>query len=82
MKSALNNTIGDFIVDQIDGSSSSPIIKTEYFSDTQSTWREIPSEFIESRTINLSSVNDRYQVHSFVPPIKTMDLQLNNFDQG
>lgn len=82
MKSALNNTIGDFIVDQIDGSSSAPIIKTEYFSDTQSTWREIPSEFIESRTINLSSVNDRYQVHSFVPPIKTMDLMLNNFDHG
>ena len=82
MRTVSSNTIGDYIVDQIDGAISSPIIKTEYYSDTQSTWKTIASEFIENRTINSSSQNDRYQVQSFVPPVKTLDLILNNFDQG
>ena len=82
MKTVTSNTAGDFITDQIDGAISAPIIKTEYYSDTQSTWNEIPPEFVEARTISLSSDNNRYQVQSFIPPVRELSLRLNNYDQG
>jgi hypothetical protein len=82
MKTVSSDAIGDFITDQIDGPISAPIIKTEYYSDTQSTWNEIPPEYVEARSISLSSENDRYQVQSFIPPVRDLKLTLNNYDQG
>ena len=81
MRSPTTDTAGDFIIDQVDGSVSKPTIKTEWFSDTQSTWKEIDPGDIESRNINLETRNDRYQVQSFMPPSKDMSLLVNNYQQ-
>ena len=79
MKTVSSTEIGDYFVDQIDESVSSPAIKTEYYSDTQSTWKEIDAEYVESRTITLSNRNNRYQVQSFLPPVQELKLTLNNY---
>jgi hypothetical protein len=81
LKSGLTNTISNLVLDQVDGAVSKPAIKTEYYSDTQSTWKSFDTRDIESRTLNLENQNNRYQVHSFLPPAKTINLLLNNFDQ-
>lgn len=81
MKTALTNTIGDLILDQVEGPVLKPKIKTEYFSDTQSTWKAFDSNDVEGRTITLETDNKRYQAVSYMPPAKKASLTLNNFDQ-
>ncbi len=80
MKTALTDTISEIVqYDYAGGPVSKPIILTEYYSDTQSTWVELDN--VESRSIELSNENKRYQSYSFLPPSRKLDLQLNNFEQ-
>lgn len=81
MKSALTNTISEQIqYDYAGGAVSKPVIKTEYYSDTSSTWVEFDND-LEDRDITLSNENKRYQVYSFLPPSKQLKIILNNFNQ-
>ena len=81
MKSGSNNTITDFLLyDVVGGASPKPRIKTEYFDDATSTYIEFASD-IENRNIQISTENKRYASYSFMPPVKQMDMQLNNFGQ-
>lgn len=81
MPSPSNNKVNQAILSQIDGSSCRQRTKTEYYSDAAATWKEFDPTDIESRSISLSTKNDRYQVQSFLPPAKTISLSLNNFNQ-
>jgi len=81
LKTDLTNTISELIqYDYAGGAVSKPIIKTEYYSDTQSTWKEFDND-IEKRQIELSIENRRYLDYSFLPPSKKLKLTLNNFYQ-
>ena len=80
MRSATNNTIAEILsYDVVGGAVSKPVIKTEYSKDDGVTWTEF--EDVESRSIKLGSENKRYQSYSFMPPVKEMNLVLNNFNQ-
>lgn len=82
MKSLATNTLTDFMLyDVVGGASPKPKIKTEYFDDTTSTWTAFDSGDIESRSIELSLENKRYASYSFMPPVKSMSMLLNNFQQ-
>lgn len=80
MKTISNATITEYLLyDAVGGSSPKPIIKTEYYSDTSSTWKEF--EDIENRSLKISTINKRYDSYSFMPPVKEMSMDLNNFNQ-
>lgn len=79
MKTIYSNTISESIqYDEIGGSTSKPFIKTQYYSDTESTWHDF--EDVISREIKLSNQNKRYSSFSFVPPTSEINLVLNNFE--
>lgn len=80
MRNAVNNTIAEILAyDVVGGPVSKPVIKTEYSKDNGVTWHEF--EDVEAREIKLGSENKRYQSYSFMPPVKEMNLTLNNFNQ-
>jgi len=81
MKQAGTGTTTEILLyDVIGGASPKPIIKTEYYSDAVSTW--IPFDYdLESRSIEISTENKRYQSYSFMPPVKTMNMVINNYGQ-
>jgi hypothetical protein len=80
VKSPFNNTISDLMqYEAIGGSSSKAVTRTQWYNDSTSTWTDF--EDIESRTLNFSNINKRYQSYSFMPPSNTIDFQLNNFNQ-
>jgi hypothetical protein len=79
MAKTVGNKIGQAVINQIDGASCRQRVKTEYWDG--STWTEFDPRDVESRTISVSTKNDRYQVTSFLPPSRKMTLVLNNFDQ-
>ena len=80
MKTQYGNTISEVIqYDAVAGAVCKPIAVTQWYSDTQSTW--IDFDDIESRRIELSNENKRYGVYSFMPPAKTINITLNNFQQ-
>ena len=81
MRSLASGTTTEIMQDQIDLSVAKPSIKTEFFSDTQSTWKEFDERDMEGRSFSSSNVQERYQVHSFMPPSKKINITLNNFDQ-
>jgi hypothetical protein len=86
MKTAFGNTISDRIqFDEVGGAVSNPKIKTEWYNEdnpnfTTGTFIEFDND-VEGRTLNLSNENKKYQSYSFMPPVKTMNLELNNFNQ-
>ena len=81
MKSASNATLTEeLLYDVVGGASPKPIIKTEYFSDSSSTWVDFDSD-IENRSIQISTENKRYSTYSFMPPTLKMSMRLNNFGQ-
>ena len=78
MKSNYSDTISERIqYDAVGGATSKPKIKTEYYDG--STWQVFSD--VESRSIELSNDNRRYQSYSFMPPVKTINFTLNNFEQ-
>ncbi|HUV84350.1 MAG TPA: hypothetical protein VMV86_01510, partial [Methanosarcinales archaeon] len=80
MKSAPTGTLTEqLLYDVIGGPVCKPKIKTEYFDTITSTWTAFDD--MESRSIQLSVENKRYQAYSFLPPVKTIDFSLNNFGQ-
>jgi len=80
LKTDFTNTAQEILqYDAAGGPSSNPVIKTEYYSDTQSTWVEF--EDVESRSLELSLENKRYLSYSFMPPAKSINIGLNNFGQ-
>lgn len=79
MKSALTNTIQEVIqYDHVSGPVSKPIIRTQYYS--VNTYVDFERD-LTSRSISLSNENNQYQVYSFMPPVKTMTMGLNNYKQ-
>jgi len=81
VKTAPTNTISEVIqYDHVSGPVSKPIIKTEYFNESTNTYVEFEND-LESRSISISNENEQYQVYSFMPPVKKLTMQLNNFGQ-
>jgi len=81
MKGGVSNTISEVIqYDHVSGPVSKPVIKTEYFNDSTGTFVEFEND-IESRSLSISNENEQYQVYSFMPPVKTLNLSINNFGQ-
>lgn len=79
MKTLYSNTISEAIqYDEAGGSTSKPIVRTQYYDDIDSEWKDF--EDVQSRAITLSNQNKRYASWSFVPPSKELSLVLNNFD--
>jgi hypothetical protein len=73
-----SNTVADTIqYDEAGGAVSKPIVRTQYYSN--GTF--INFQDIESRNMEFSNENKRYQVYSFMPPAKKIDFTLNNFGQ-
>jgi hypothetical protein len=85
MKSDFSNTVTDTIMyDEIGGATSKPRIITKWYNDFNSNYTlntYITFEDVEGRSLSLSNENRRYQSYSFMPPVKTLNLQLNNFGQ-
>jgi hypothetical protein len=80
LKSDFNNTITELLqYDAVGGASSKAIVRTQWFDEDSSTWTDF--EDVEGRTLELSSINQRYLSYSFMPPVKRMSLTLNNFGQ-
>jgi len=80
LKSAPTATLTETLLyDVIGGAVSKPRIKTQYYDTVNSTWASFDD--IQSREINLSTENKRYQAYSFLPPVKTIKFTLNNFNQ-
>lgn len=79
MKSALNATLSEVLhYDIVSGASSKALIRTQYY--TAGTFTDFPED-VSERNIELSTENEQYGVFSFMPPVQTMDFQLNNFGQ-
>ena len=79
MKAATNNTLSEIIqYDFVSGPQSKPLIRTQYL--TNGTFVDFENDLV-SRSISLSNDNRQYQVYSFMPPVKTMALSINNFEQ-
>jgi hypothetical protein len=76
-----DDIVSNAILSQLDGAVCRQRTKTEYYDDSTSTWTEFDPKDIESRSIQTSTNNDRYQVTSFLPPSRKMSLTLNNFNQ-
>jgi len=80
LKTLYGNTISESIqFDEVNGATSKPYIKTQYYNDLTSTWDDFDD--VMSRDITLSNENKRYLSFSFLPPSKQLSLTLNNSNQ-
>jgi hypothetical protein len=81
LKTLYTNTVAESIqYDEVGGATSKPFIVTQYYDEPNDEWKDF--EDTVSRQITLSNQNKRYGSWSFVPPSKTMSLELNNFDSA
>ncbi len=80
MKTNFSNTVRELMqYDVIGGASSKANVRTEWYDEVNSTW--VVFEDIESRELEFSNKNKRYQSYSFLPPATKIDFVLNNFEQ-
>lgn len=80
MKTDFSSTVQEILqYEMVGGASSKAHARTEWYDEINSTWVEF--EDIESRDIEFSNRNKRYQSYSFLPPANKIDFILNNFEQ-
>jgi hypothetical protein len=80
LKTDFSNTVQELIqYDVVGGASSKAHARTEWYDEINSTW--VVFDDIESRDIEFSNRNKRYQSYSFLPPANKIDFTLNNFNQ-
>jgi hypothetical protein len=80
VKTDFSATVQELIqYDVVSGASSKAFVRTQWYDTTNSTWTDFDN--IESRDIDMSNINQRYQSYSFLPPATKINFTLNNFGQ-